>query len=84
MALDGKPKFDLTQFDPAYFDRLRTRVQAARQRGIYVSVMLFEGWGLQFGPGAWEDHPFNPQNNVNGIDGDPNGDRKGRRDPRTG
>ena len=43
MALDGKPKFDLTQFDPDYFKRLRSRVQAARQRGIYVSVMLFEG-----------------------------------------
>ncbi len=45
-ALDGKPKFDLTKFNPAYFDRLRARVQAAGARGIYVSVMLFEGWGL--------------------------------------
>ena len=47
-ALDGKPKFDLTKFDPAYFDRLAQRVAAARAHGIYVSVMLFEGWGLQF------------------------------------
>ena len=28
-ALDGKPKFNLEQFDPAYFERLRARVQAA-------------------------------------------------------
>ena len=42
-------------------------IEAARRRGIYVSVMLFEGWGLQFAPNAWEYHPFNPQNNVNGI-----------------
>jgi acetyl esterase/lipase len=77
MALDGKPRFDLTMFDPAYFTRLRSRVQAARQQGIYVSIMLFEGWGLQFAPDAWENHPFNSQNNINGINGDKNGDKKG-------
>ncbi len=76
-ALDGKPKFDLTKFDPAYFERLRRRVAAARAHGVYVSVMLFEGWGLQFSPGAWEGHPFNPGNNINGIDGDANRDGKG-------
>jgi acetyl esterase/lipase len=77
MALDGKPKFDLTMFDPDYFTRLRSRVQAARQRGIYVSVMLFEGWGLQFAADAWEHHPFHPRNNIKGINGDANGDKKG-------
>jgi hypothetical protein len=76
-ALDGKPKFDLLEYDPAYFDRLAKRVAAARQRGIYVSVMLFEGWGLQFSPGAWKGHPFHPENNINGVDGDANGDGKG-------
>ncbi len=76
-ALDGKPKFDLSKFDPAYFTRLRTRVEAAGKRGIYVSVMLFEGWGLQFSPGAWASHPLNAANNVQGIHGDTNGDGKG-------
>jgi hypothetical protein len=74
-ALDGKLKFDLTQFDAAYFDRLRSRVAAAGERGIYVSVMLFEGSGLSAGnrlPGtkdgwAWRNHPFNPANNINGA-----------------
>jgi hypothetical protein len=73
LALDGKPKFDLTQFDQAYFDRLRARVSAAGQRGIYVSIMLFEGWGLLHGNRgraapdgwAWRAHPFNPANNIN-------------------
>jgi len=77
LALDGKPRFDLTQFDPGYFGRLRFRVEAARDRGIYVSVMLFEGWGLGYGNRrkgtddgwAWRSHPFHPDNNVNGIDG---------------
>lgn len=76
-ALDGKPRFDLKKFNQDYFDRMRDRVAAAGERGIYVSVMLFEGWGLQFAPRAWESHPFHPQNNSNGIDGDLNGDRKG-------
>jgi hypothetical protein len=81
-ALDGKPKFDLTEFDPDYFQRLRTRVDAAGQRGIYVSVMLFEGWGLHHGnrgraaPAgwAWRGHPFHRDNNINGVDGDVDGD----------
>ncbi len=76
-ALDGKPKFDLTKFNPEYFERLKTRVASAREHGIYISVMLFEGWGLQFAKGAWEGHPFNPKNNINGIDGDTDGDGKG-------
>jgi len=68
-ALDGKPKFDLTRYDKEYFRRLEARVAAAGRRGFYVSVMLFEGWGLQFSPGGWEAHPFHPANNVNGVDG---------------
>jgi hypothetical protein len=43
-ARDGKPKFDLARFDQAYFDRLRDRIVAAGKQGIYVSVMLFEGF----------------------------------------
>ncbi len=79
-ALDGKPKFDLTRFDQEYFDRLRLRVQAAGKRGIYVSVMLFEGWGLMHGnlrkpePGwAWRGHPFHPENNINGVSAEADG-----------
>jgi hypothetical protein len=74
-ALDGKPKFDLSKFDPAYFDRLRARVKAAGDRGIYVSVMLFGGHA-EAGPN-WTGNPFHRDNNVNGIDGDPNKDGSG-------
>lgn len=85
-ASDGKPKFDLTKFNEAYFDRLRSRVMAAGELGIYVSVMLFEGWSIEgydrkVGDGspfkAWDGHPFNTNNNINGIDGDLNQDRSG-------
>jgi len=77
LALDGKPKFDLSRFDDAYFGRLRSRLESAGERGIYVSIMLFEGWGMQFVENGWAAHPFNPANNVNGIGSDPNGDGKG-------
>jgi hypothetical protein len=72
-ALDGKPKFDLTLFNPVYFERLRSRVIAARQSGIYASVMLFNGFSIEgkgnVGGDPWQGHPFNPKNNVHGIDG---------------
>src|SRR5581483_1032392 len=47
IARDGKPKFDLMTLNVKYFDRLRARVAAAQDRGIYVSVMLFNGWSLE-------------------------------------
>lgn len=76
-AFDGKPKFDLTKFDPEYFQRLKDRIDLARKHGIYVSIMLFEGWAMQHIDGGWKQHPFCPQNNINGINGDANGDGKG-------
>jgi hypothetical protein len=80
-ALDGKPKFDLTQFNPAYFSRMRQRVIEAGQRGIYVSIMLFDGWSIEdkdlTNGSPWRGHPFNRDNNINGIDGDPNSDGEG-------
>jgi len=74
-AFDGKPKFDLAKFNKAFFERLQNRVAIAMNRGIYVSVMLFQGWELErknrkINP--WDGHPFNRNNNINGVDGDPN------------
>jgi len=78
-ALDGRPKFDLAKLDQAYFDRLRQLVQAARDRGVYVSIMLFNFWGVSgYGNrGPWKGNPYNAANNINGINGDPNGDGRG-------
>jgi Family of unknown function (DUF6298) len=80
-ALDGGRKFDLTRFNQAYFDRLRSRVLEAGERGIYVSVMLFQGFSSQRktigGGNPWSGHPFNLNNNINGINGDPSGNDNG-------
>jgi hypothetical protein len=86
LALDGKPRYDLSQFNPAYFDRLRKRVVAADQRGIYVSVMMFQGFSVEqkgtkgVDPtkgNAWCGHPYHVKNNVNNINGDLNRDDEG-------
>lgn len=77
LALDGRPKFDLEKHNADYLDRIRERLAKAHDVGIYVSVMLFEGYGVQFQSDAWPNHPMNPANNVQGVDGDKDGDGKG-------
>ena len=76
---DELRKFNLSQLNNAYFTRLRARIEAAKERNIYVSIMLFNGWGVgvysyfsQSGSSSqewWRGHPYNPQNNVNSING---------------
>lgn len=77
IALDGVAKFDLDAVNDEFFLRLRARVAKARDRGVYVSIMLFNGWSVdgkqQEGGNPWRGHPFNRGNNKNGIDGDASG-----------
>jgi len=72
LAYDGKPKFNLDQWNEDYFKRLRSRVIEAGNRGIYVSVMFFQGWSQNKLGDPKSDpflsHPYNKTNNVNGID----------------
>jgi len=82
IGADGGAKFDLNQLNPAYLSRVRQRAIDAGARGIYVSIMLFNGWSVETKPGStagnpWLAHPFNSANNINGINGDPNGDASG-------
>lgn len=80
LAADGGLQFDLTAFNDAHFKRLRHRVVSAGQEGIYVSIMLFNGWSVEQkagGSNPWTFHPFNRSNNVSGVDGDPNRDQRG-------
>lgn len=80
IAADGGLKFDVTQYNQVFFDRLRQRVIDAGNKGIYVSIMLFDGWSVEkkaAGANPWTYHPFNINNNVNGLNGDPNQDQSG-------
>jgi hypothetical protein len=68
LATDGGLRFDLTKFNPSYFDRLRARVDALNRVGIYAGVYLFTGeWLLRF-RSASDGYPFSGPNNVNGVD----------------
>ena len=77
----GRPKFELTKLNQAYFDRLRSRVKSAQDRNMYVSVMLFQGWSVESKgepiQNPWQGHPLNINNNVNGFNGDVDGDGEG-------
>jgi hypothetical protein len=76
-ALDAKPKFNLAKFDETYFERLRSRVRQAGERGIYVSVMLFQGWSSAkdwLGGKPWRGHPYHPDNNIQEFNGNTQSD----------
>jgi hypothetical protein len=67
VATDGGLKFDLAKLDQNYFDRMRARIITAGQNGIYVSVMLFNGFEWQFDTNPKDGDPFVSGNNINGI-----------------
>lgn len=68
-------RFDLNKLNQPYFDRVHSFVLAARSRGIYVGVMLFQGWSgcCEASKADWPRHPMYKDNNINGINGDPAG-----------
>src|SRR5262245_33080573 len=67
-ASDGGSKFDLSQFDMAYFDRLHARVSKLNDAGIYAGVYLFTGEWLSAFRCNGDGYPFTGSNNINGID----------------
>ena len=79
-ALDGGLKYDVSKFNQAFFDQLRARCSAARDLGIYVQVMLDSSeTARREAPGNinWPFHPYNTANNINGVNGDTDGDKWG-------
>jgi hypothetical protein len=68
LATDGGLKFDLTKFDPAYFKRLRARVEALDRAGIYAGVYVFTAEFVLRFRCATDGYPFSGPNNVNGVD----------------
>ncbi len=63
-AGDGGNRFDLTKWDPAYFDRLKDFVGQAGKRGIVVELVLF---CTLYDDKLWHVSPFRAANNVNGV-----------------
>jgi hypothetical protein len=61
---NGGNKFDLTKWDPAYFQRLRDFVNEAGKRGVVVELVLFCPFYEDI---MWKLSPMNAVNNINGI-----------------
>ncbi len=61
---EGEGKFDLSAWNPAYFQRLKDFVSKADARGVIVEVTFF---CATYQDAYWERHPFNPGNNVNNL-----------------
>jgi hypothetical protein len=60
----GGDKFDLSQWNPAYFARLHRFLNDAERRGIVVEITLFSSY---YGDAQWAVSPLNPRNNVNHL-----------------
>jgi hypothetical protein len=60
----GGNRLDLTQWDPAYFARLKDFIAQAGKRGVVVELVLF---CPLYDDAIWSYSPFHPQNNVNGV-----------------
>lgn len=60
----GGNKFDLMQWDDAYFNRLKAFMQAAAEKGIVVEVNFFSS---HYG-GGWNYSALNRNNNINNTD----------------
>jgi hypothetical protein len=76
-ATDGGLRFDLTKFNPGFFDRLRTRTRALNEAGIYVGVYLFTSEWLNIFRCPSDGYPFTGANNINGVDDGYTGGKKG-------
>lgn len=60
----GEKKFDLNEWNPVYFERLKDFISKAAELEIFVEVTLF---CATYDDNYWKRHPFNPGNNINGI-----------------
>ena len=65
LAGEGEPsfKFDLEQWNPAYFERLEAFVELARERDIVVEVAFFNGMYYA----CWPLMPWYHDNNIQNV-----------------
>ncbi|HKO20017.1 MAG TPA: DUF6298 domain-containing protein [Acidobacteriaceae bacterium] len=65
VAWDGLSLFDVSRYNPWYFQRHRAFIQLAAQQGIIVYVNLYNNHDVnEIGP-HWIDFPWRPANNIN-------------------
>lgn len=61
----GGNKFDLSQWDETYFNRLKDFISTARKKGVIVELTFFCPFYEDI---QWSLSPMNGRNNINNID----------------
>ncbi|UCD29641.1 MAG: hypothetical protein JSV03_03940 [Planctomycetota bacterium] len=56
-------KFDLTRFNPDFFNRLARCCREGMKRDIIMQIEVWASWDFYFD--RWKSNPFNPANNIN-------------------
>ena len=64
-ANDGLSKFDLSRFNPWYFDRLRTFAELCGKRGLILFHNLYNTHNVLETGAHWVDCPWRPANCIN-------------------
>jgi hypothetical protein len=65
VAWDGLSRFDVSRYNPWYFERHRQFAQHAAEEGVLVFYDLYNTHNvLEIGP-HWIDYPWRPANNIN-------------------
>ncbi len=65
LAWDGLSKYDLTRYNPWYFNRTRDFSKLADQHGIVLYHHLYNNHNLLETASHWADFPWRPANNIN-------------------
>ena len=61
---EEEKKFDLSKWNPDYFNRLKHFIELAHRLDIIVEVTFFSS---TYQDTYWKRNPFNPRNNINNI-----------------
>ncbi|HEV2292691.1 MAG TPA: DUF6298 domain-containing protein [Tepidisphaeraceae bacterium] len=64
-AWDGLSKYDLTKYNPWYFDRLRAFVRLGEQKGIVLLNHHYFQHNILEAGAHWADSPWRSANNIN-------------------
>jgi hypothetical protein len=65
IAQDGLSKYDLTRYNPWYFERVKTFARLCDEHGIVLYHHLYNNHNLLETAAHWTDYPWRPANNVN-------------------
>lgn len=63
---DYRPAFDFNAPNENFYDKIRQILDTASDSGVVVILVI--GQGSDYGGDAWTYNPFNPANNINGVD----------------